>query len=159
MVLAPSRSSPPRRAAGAESRWAPWLATLPGRDDPRPTHPLLWDRERRRAALAPGSPTLRRLESAKVRRARDCEAIADALGGAPECDFPPPTVDDVLWAASIIHSRAFHLSRRDDDEDDEDEDDDDERDVSFDDDEWDVSFDDDEHGRFVRLGSVLVLRL
>ena len=132
------------RAAGAESRWAPWLATLPGRDDPRPTHPLLWDRERRRAALAPGSPTLRRLESAKVRCARDCEAIADALGGAPECDFPPPTVDDVLWAASIIHSRAFHLSRRDDDEDDEDEDDDDERDVSFDDDEWDVSFDDDE---------------
>ena len=67
--------------------------------------------------------------------------IADALGGAPECDFPPPTVDDVLWAASIIHSRAFHLSRRDDDEDDEDEDDDDERDVSF---------DDDERGRFVR---------
>lgn len=121
------------RAAGAESRWAPWLATLPDRDDPRPTHPLLWDRERRRAALAPGSPTLRRLESAKVRCARDRDAIADALDDAPECDFPRPTVDDVLWAASIINSRAFHLTERDENEDD---DDDVEWDVSFDSDPW-----------------------
>ena len=108
------------RRLGDASAFAPWLALLPDQREMELHHPLMWDRETRRRRLQ-GSPTLRRIERAKVRCAEDRDAVRAALRdardaeeeeeeGDPEGDWP--SLDDALWAAAILSSRAFRLDSR-----------------------------------------------
>ena len=94
----------------SNSQFVPWLATLPSFAQLEETHPLLWQRERRRAVLK-GSPTLQKVENAKANALVDKNAIDEAVERTKISigNDKNITIEDVLWANAIVASRAFYL--------------------------------------------------